>query len=190
MQEGPEPLYDLQQLAVIAPFNERQLRRYIESGRLVAGKLGEGRSAKWVVRAGTGRRSWRRASGPRVSSRTRESNRPVLERRPRPHAGLFAAREPRSAPAARRRRWGARRALGHASGLQARALLPLPRTRPHSLGRTYISIALPANKFDVKWVMSQVGHSDSNPERKGTEAGARPSVDQMISSAARSESPT
>jgi hypothetical protein len=52
MQEGPEPLYDLQQLAAIAPFNQRQLRRYIKSGRLVAGKLGEGRSAKWVVRAG------------------------------------------------------------------------------------------------------------------------------------------
>ena len=30
MQEGPEPLYDLQQLAAIAPFTERQLR-YIES---------------------------------------------------------------------------------------------------------------------------------------------------------------
>lgn len=27
--------------------------------------------------------------------------------------------------------------------------------------RTYISIALLANGFDVKWVMSQVGHADS-----------------------------
>jgi hypothetical protein len=51
MQEGPEPLYDLRQLAAIAPLTERQLRRYIEHGRLIAGKLGEGRSAKWVVRA-------------------------------------------------------------------------------------------------------------------------------------------
>ncbi len=37
----------------------------------------------------------------------------------------------------------------------------LPRTTPHSLRRTYISIALLANHFDVKWVMSQVGHADS-----------------------------
>ena len=51
-EEGPEPLYDLRQLAAIAPLTERQLRRYIERGQLVAGKLGEGRSAKWVVRAG------------------------------------------------------------------------------------------------------------------------------------------
>jgi hypothetical protein len=28
------------------------------------------------------------------------------------------------------------------------------------LRRTYISIALAANKFDLKWVMSQVGHAD------------------------------
>lgn len=32
---------------------------------------------------------------------------------------------------------------------------------PHTLRRTYISIALLANNFDVKWVMSQVGHADS-----------------------------
>ena len=38
---------------------------------------------------------------------------------------------------------------------------PLPRVTPHSLRRTYISIALLANNFDVKWVMSQVGHADS-----------------------------
>jgi hypothetical protein len=29
------------------------------------------------------------------------------------------------------------------------------------LRRTYISIALLANNFDVKWVMGQVGHADS-----------------------------
>jgi Phage integrase family len=45
--------------------------------------------------------------------------------------------------------------------LQARGLPPLPRTTPHSLRRTYTSIALLANNFDVKWVMSQVGHADS-----------------------------
>lgn len=38
---------------------------------------------------------------------------------------------------------------------------PLPRTTPHSLRRTYISVALLANKFDVLWVMRQVGHADS-----------------------------
>jgi len=42
-----------------------------------------------------------------------------------------------------------------------RGLPPLPHTTPHSLRRTYISIALLANNFDVKWVMSQVGHADS-----------------------------
>jgi integrase len=40
-------------------------------------------------------------------------------------------------------------------------LPPLPRVTPHSLRRTYISIALLANNFDVKWVMSQVGHANS-----------------------------
>ena len=49
-----------------------------------------------------------------------------------------------------------------ASGrLTAKGLPPLPNTTPHSLRRTYISIALLANNFDVKWVMSQVGHADS-----------------------------
>ncbi len=42
-----------------------------------------------------------------------------------------------------------------------RGLPPLPHITPHSLRRTYISIALLANNFDVKWVMSQVGHADS-----------------------------
>ena len=40
-------------------------------------------------------------------------------------------------------------------------LPPLPRTTPHSLRRTYISVALRSNNYDVKWVMSQVGHADS-----------------------------
>jgi integrase len=43
----------------------------------------------------------------------------------------------------------------------ARGLPPLPPTTPHALRRTYISIALLANSFDVKWVMAQVGHADS-----------------------------
>jgi integrase len=45
--------------------------------------------------------------------------------------------------------------------LLANRLPPLPRTTPHTLRRTYISIALLANEFDVKFVMAQVGHSDS-----------------------------
>ena len=45
--------------------------------------------------------------------------------------------------------------------LTARGLPALPNTTPHSLRRTYISIALLANGFDVLWVMSQVGHADS-----------------------------
>jgi integrase len=45
--------------------------------------------------------------------------------------------------------------------LGGRGLPPLPQITPHSLRRTYISIALLANNFDVKWVMSQVGHADS-----------------------------
>jgi hypothetical protein len=43
----------------------------------------------------------------------------------------------------------------------ARGYPPLPNVTPHSLRRTYISIALLANNFDVKWAMGQVGHTDS-----------------------------
>jgi integrase len=53
-------------------------------------------------------------------------------------------------------------ASGRASEqLIAKGLPPLPNTTPHTLRRTYISIALLANEFDVKWVMGQVGHADS-----------------------------
>jgi integrase len=45
--------------------------------------------------------------------------------------------------------------------LTAKGMPPLPHTTPHTLRRTYISIALLANNFDVKWVMDQVGHADS-----------------------------
>ncbi|MGI9097035.1 MAG: tyrosine-type recombinase/integrase [Solirubrobacteraceae bacterium] len=45
--------------------------------------------------------------------------------------------------------------------LVKRGMPPLPNTTPHSLRRTYVSIALLANNFDVLWVMGQVGHADS-----------------------------
>jgi integrase len=45
--------------------------------------------------------------------------------------------------------------------LVVKRLPPLPHTTPHTLRRTYISIALLANEFDVKFVMAQVGHADS-----------------------------
>jgi integrase len=55
-----------------------------------------------------------------------------------------------------------REAAAHATNARReRGLPPLPATTPHTLRRTYISIALLANGFDVKWVMSQVGHADS-----------------------------
>ena len=47
------------------------------------------------------------------------------------------------------------------SHLAGRGLPALPNTTPHTLRRTYISIALLANRFDVLWVMRQVGHADS-----------------------------
>lgn len=58
------------------------------------------------------------------------------------------------------------RIVGEAAALASkqraeRCLSQLPHTTPHSLRRTYISIALLANQFDVKWVMHQVGHADS-----------------------------
>ncbi len=55
------------------------------------------------------------------------------------------------------------REAGEAASAQlaARGLPPMPAVTPHSLRRTYISIALLANNFDVKWVMGQVGHADS-----------------------------
>lgn len=54
------------------------------------------------------------------------------------------------------------KASAQASEQQVQRGLPaLPNTTPHTLRRTYISIALLANNFDVKWVMAQVGHADS-----------------------------
>lgn len=48
------------------------------------------------------------------------------------------------------------------SHLAGRGLPALPNTSPHSLRRTYISVALLATRFDVLWVMRQVGHADSH----------------------------
>jgi integrase len=45
--------------------------------------------------------------------------------------------------------------------LAEKGLPALPNTTPHTLRRTYISIALVANNFDLKYVMDQVGHADS-----------------------------
>jgi integrase len=45
--------------------------------------------------------------------------------------------------------------------LAEKGLPALPNTTPHTLRRTYISIALIANNFDLKYVMDQVGHADS-----------------------------
>lgn len=69
-------------------------------------------------------------------------------------------------------------------------LPPLPAVTPHSMRRTYISLALVANNFDVKWVMRQVGHADSKmtldvyaqlEQRVKREHGA--SLDRLISAA-------
>jgi integrase len=55
-----------------------------------------------------------------------------------------------------------REAAEHASErLSAKGVPPLPHTTAHTLRRTYISIALIANNWDVKFVMDQVGHADS-----------------------------
>ena len=53
------------------------------------------------------------------------------------------------------------RTPGHGAARRARPAAVPRVTTPHSLRRTYISIALLANNFDVMWVMSQVGHADS-----------------------------
>jgi hypothetical protein len=45
--------------------------------------------------------------------------------------------------------------------LARKGLPPPPHTTPHTLRRTYISIALVAYEWDEKYVMGQVGHADS-----------------------------
>ena len=82
---------------------------------------------------------------------------------PGPGLCAYLSGDPRTCGAGRCRASAAivRDAAEHASDvLSARGLPPLPHTTPH-LRRTYISIALLANRFDVLWVMGQVGHADS-----------------------------
>lgn len=53
--------------------------------------------------------------------------------------------------------------------VHAREGLPPPRTTPYSLRGTYISVALRSDNYDVKWVMSHVGHvleADSRRRRR------------------------
>jgi integrase len=45
--------------------------------------------------------------------------------------------------------------------VQQHGLPPLPYVTPHTLRRTYVSIALLASRFDLRFVMAQVGHADS-----------------------------
>lgn len=57
-----------------------------------------------------------------------------------------------------------RPAVERANRIRAEAGLPPlpPNVTPHTLRRTYISIALIASDMDLKWVMSQVGHAHSS----------------------------
>jgi integrase len=71
--------------------------------------------------------------------------------------------------------------------LVAKGLPPLPTTTPHSLRRTFISIALRASKFDLKWVQDQVGHEDStmttdvyNQLQRRVVREHGPTMDQML----------
>jgi len=52
-------------------------------------------------------------------------------------------------------------AVAASEAICKQGLPALPHTTPHSMRRTYISIALLANNFDVVWVMKQVGHANS-----------------------------
>jgi integrase len=81
-------------------------------------------------------------------------------------------------------------ALAASAKRVAMGLPPLPAATPHSMRRTYISLALAANNFDVKWVMRQVGHAHSKmtldvytqlEQRIKRDHGA--SLDRLISSA-------
>lgn len=44
--------------------------------------------------------------------------------------------------------------------LLARDLTPMSHVTPHTLRRTFVSMALIASSNDIRWVMSQVGHAD------------------------------
>jgi hypothetical protein len=60
-----------------------------------------------------------------------------------------------------RRRDRRRRRRARVAAAQRPRAAPVAPYTPHTLRRTYISIALLANRFDVLWVMGQVGHADS-----------------------------
>ncbi len=58
------------------------------------------------------------------------------------------------------------RVLDDAAELASKRLVesglpPLPHVTPHTMRRTYVSIMLLATNFDVAFVQSQVGHSNS-----------------------------
>ena len=44
--------------------------------------------------------------------------------------------------------------------LLARGLSAMGRVTPHTLRRTFVSLALIASGNDIRWVMAQVGHAD------------------------------
>ena len=97
--------------------------------------------------------TWPTAS-PGTSPASAPSDAPPA-RLPLPARARRAHHPPARRPAPRR---GEPSDVRRARGARA----PAPAgTTPHTLRRTYISIALLANGFDVKWVMSQVGHADS-----------------------------
>ena len=125
------------------------------------------------------RRDPRGPDEPRARSRSSSPLRPTAPRRPADQPRRLCLPQHRggriAANASRDRRRGRRCA---STRLAARGLPPLPNTTPHTLRRTYISIALLANRFDVLWVMRQVGHADSKmtPRRLRPAAAARRSA--------------
>jgi integrase len=44
--------------------------------------------------------------------------------------------------------------------LLERGLAAMPHVTPHTLRRTFVSLALVASGNDIRWVMAQVGHAD------------------------------
>ena len=145
-----------------------------------ARRLARQRAVRPADRAGAPARPRRRAlPHPGLEDRGRDPRGPDdagprrgRDRAPRPAATRSARRRARRATWCRTCAAGActasasassstRRLTRPASSIVAQGLPPLPHTTPHTLRRTYISIALLANNFDVKWVMGQVGHADS-----------------------------
>ncbi len=69
----------------------------------------------------------------------------------------------------------------HANARPGRSTSPQENRRRDSRRRTYISIALLANNFDVKWVMAQVGHADSRMTMDVYEQRAKREHDESVS---------